>query len=138
MMIPASSSPRRDRPPTAKVALWASSLASPVSEVAATKAMARAAVRPRASAVPTTAAVVLGPVPWERYSETSMMAMAPVTATRTGLCPRRMAGTTKATMTTNDRPSPSSDRIPCQRPKATTARTNRAARASMGRPRSRS
>jgi hypothetical protein len=33
MMIPASSSPRSDRPPTAKVAFWASSLASPVSEV---------------------------------------------------------------------------------------------------------
>jgi hypothetical protein len=66
MMIPASSGPRSDRPPTAKLANWASSLASPVSEAPATKAMDRAAVRPRARAVPTTAAVVLGPVPWER------------------------------------------------------------------------
>jgi hypothetical protein len=45
MMIPASSSPRNDRPPTAKLALRASSLASPVSEAAATKAMASRAVR---------------------------------------------------------------------------------------------
>jgi hypothetical protein len=42
-----------------------------------------------------------------------MMAMAPVTATRTGLWPRRMAGTTKATMTTNDRPRPIRERMPC-------------------------
>jgi hypothetical protein len=66
MMMPASSSPRSDSPPTTKLAPRASSLASPVRAAAATKAMARAAVRPRARAVPTTAAVVLGPVPWER------------------------------------------------------------------------
>ena len=88
--------------------------------------------------MPTTAAVVLRPTPCARYSEASMIAIAPTRATGTGLRPRRMAGTTKPTITANEQASPISERTPCQRPKAITARTNSAARASIGRPRSRS
>src|SRR5919106_1502592 len=55
-MMPASSSPRNDRPPARKLALRASSLARPVREVAATKPAVSAPVRTRARPVPTTAA----------------------------------------------------------------------------------
>jgi hypothetical protein len=138
MMMPANSRPRSDTPPARTLALRASSLARPVREVAATNPAVSAAVRPRARAVPTTAAVVLRPIPWLRYSETSMMAIAPTRATGTGLRPRRMAGTTNPTMTANDSARPISERIPCQRPKASTASMNRATNARIGRVRSRS
>lgn len=86
-MMPASSSPRSEMPPAWKLALRASSLAKPVREVAATDPAVRAAVRTRARPVPTTAAVVLRLIPGLRYSETSMMAIAPTRATGTGLRP---------------------------------------------------
>jgi hypothetical protein len=66
MMIPASSSPRSDRPPTWKLAPRASSLVRPVSAVAVTNPADSAAVSSRANAVLTLAAVVLRPTPWER------------------------------------------------------------------------
>ena len=138
MMMAASSRPRMDSPPTWKLALCASSLARPVRAVAATNPAVRAAVRPRARAVPTTAAVVFRLKPWDRYSEASMIAMAPTSATSTGLWPGRMAGTMKPMITANDTARPISDRIPCQPPKATTATTNSAASARIGRVRSRS
>ena len=106
--------------------------------VAATAPAVRTAVKPSARAVPTTAAVVLRLIPWDRYSETSMIAIAPTSATGTGLWPPRMAGTMNPMMIANDTTSPSSERIPCQPPKATTARMNRATSTSMGRVRSRS
>jgi hypothetical protein len=137
-MMPASSSPRNDRPPARKLALRASSLARPVREVAATKPAVSAPVRTRARPVPTTAAVVLRPIPWLRYSESSMMAIAPTRATATGLRPRRMAGTTNPTITANDSARPISERTPCQRPKATTASMNTATKTSIGRVRCRS
>ena len=86
--------------------------------------------------MPTTAAVVLRLKPWDRYSDASMIAMAPTRATSTGPWPRRMAGTMKPMITANDTARPISDRIPCQPPKATTATPNSAASASMGRVRS--
>ncbi len=130
--IPASSSPRKLTPPTSRFTRRASSDDSPVRLATWTTTHASPTVSASASAVPTTAAVVLGDGPWDRYSVAIMIATPATSATATGSWPARIDGTRKTTISTADRASPSSARSPCQRPNSSTARTKAPASTASG------
>jgi hypothetical protein len=119
--IPPSTTPLRSRPRSPIFTRSASSLANPEIWARDVNTLASRTVSASAASVPSSATVVRVLNPFARYSARYAIALAPNTATSTGLRPSRIAGRMNVRSTTMLAARPTSAARPRRRPSATTA-----------------